>query len=74
MEDGFVKGVVGLAGPYDFHPFTSDSARRAFGHVTPPEQTQPIRFVRGDAPPMLLITGTVAPKRLLAAFQDDQQK
>lgn len=58
VEEGFVKGVIGLAGPYDFHPFTSDSAQRAFGHVTPPELTQPIRFVRGDAPPMLLITGT----------------
>ena len=70
VEDGFVKGVVGLAGPYDFHPFTSDSARRAFGHVTPPEQTQPIRFVRGDAPPMLLITGTgdttVKPRNTIA--------
>ena len=58
VEDGFIKGVIGLAGPYDFFPFTSDSARRAFSHVHPAEQTQPIRFVRGDAPPMLLITGT----------------
>jgi acetyl esterase/lipase len=72
LPAGFVKGVVGLSGPYDFHPFTSDSARNAFGHVADPAITQPIRFVRGDAPPMLLVTGdadvTVKPRnsRVLA--------
>ncbi len=66
LRDGFVKGVVGLSGPYDFHPFTSDSARNAFGHVEDPKLTQPITFARGDAPPMLLLTGdadtTVKPR------------
>lgn len=66
LPDGFIKGVVGLSGPYDFHPFTSDSARNAFGHVSDPAQTQPITFARGDAPPMLLLTGdadtTVKPR------------
>ncbi|MCC6927238.1 alpha/beta hydrolase [Novosphingobium sp.] len=57
VPDGFIKGVIGLSGPYDFHPFTSDSARNAFGHVPDPALTQPIHFVRGDAPHMLLITG-----------------
>ncbi|MCZ8320459.1 MAG: alpha/beta hydrolase [Novosphingobium sp.] len=57
LPDDFVKGVVGLSGPYDFYPFTSDSARNAFGHVDPPSLTQPIAFVRGDAPPMLLLNG-----------------
>jgi acetyl esterase/lipase len=72
VPEGFVKGVVGLSGPYDFHPFTSDSARKAFGHVPDPAITQPINFVRGDAPPMLLVTGdtdvTVKPRnsRVLA--------
>lgn len=72
VPEGFVKGVVGLSGPYDFHPFTSDSARKAFGHVADPAITQPINFVRGDAPPMLLVTGdtdvTVKPRnsRVLA--------
>lgn len=55
---GMVAGVAGLAGPYDFHPFTSDSAVAAFGHVKSPQSTQPIRFARGDAPPLLLMTGT----------------
>lgn len=72
VEDGFVKGVVGLSGPYDFFPWTSDSARNAFGHVADPPQTQPINHARGDAPPMLLLTGdsdtTVKPRnsRVLA--------
>lgn len=52
-----VAGVIGLAGPYDFHPFTSDSAQKAFGHVEPGDATQPIRFVHRDAPPMLLLHG-----------------
>jgi acetyl esterase/lipase len=66
VEDGFIKGVVGLSGPYDFFPWTSDSARKAFGHVPDPAQTQPVTYVRGDAPPMLLLTGdadtTVKPR------------
>ena len=66
VPDTFVKGVIGLSGPYDFYPFTSDSARAAFGHVADPAITQPIHFVRADAPPLLLITGdadvTVKPR------------
>ncbi|HMO69184.1 MAG TPA: alpha/beta hydrolase [Novosphingobium sp.] len=70
LPSGFVRGVIGLSGPYDFHPFTSDQARRAFGHVADPAQTQPIAFVRADAPPMLLLTGdadvTVKPRNSTA--------
>jgi len=66
LPDGFIKGVIGLSGPYDFYPFTSDSARAAFGQVKDPAITQPITFARGDAPPMLLLTGdadtTVKPR------------
>jgi len=73
VEDHFIKGVIGLSGPYDFYPWTSDSARNAFGHVADPAVTQPIHFARGDAPHMLLLTGdaddTVKPRnsRALAA-------
>jgi acetyl esterase/lipase len=76
VPDGFVKGIVGLSGPYDFFPFTSDSARNAFGAVPDPAITQPINHVRGDAPPMLLLTGdaddTVKPRnsRALARALD----
>lgn len=73
LPDDFVKGVVGLSGPYDFFPFTSDSARNAFGHVDPPRLTQPIAFVRGDAPPMLLLNGdadtTVRPRNSVVLGQ-----
>lgn len=57
VAPGFIKGAVGLSGPYDFYPFTSDSARNAFGHVADPRITQPINHVRMPAPPMLLLTG-----------------
>ncbi|MEY4237553.1 MAG: hypothetical protein RL339_154 [Pseudomonadota bacterium] len=78
LPDGFVKGVIGLSGPYDFHPFTSDSARNAFGQVKDPKSTQPITFARSDAPPMLLLTGdadtTVKPRnsRVLAQALTDR--
>jgi acetyl esterase/lipase len=69
-SDGVVKHFIGLAGPYDFYPFTSDSAREAFAGVTYPETTQPISFARVDAPPMLLLHGstdtTVKPRNSLA--------
>lgn len=53
-----IAGVIGLAGPADFYPWTSDSARNAMGHVRDPAQTQPIAFARGNAPPILLLHGT----------------
>ena len=53
-----IGGVLSLAGPADFYPFTSDSARNALGHVADPRTTQPIDFARADAPPILLLHGT----------------
>ena len=72
LDDDVLKGVIGLAGPYDFYPFDGDGTRNAFGNWERPEATQPINLVRGDAPPMLLATGdkdtTVRPRntRVLA--------
>ena len=70
LPDGFIKGVIGLSGPYDFYPFDSASSRAAFGDAPQPILTQPIHYVRGDAPPMLLVTGdadtTVKPRNSLA--------
>ncbi len=66
VPTGTIKGFVGLAGPYDFYPFDTDSTRAAFGHAPDPGQTQPINHVRSDAPPMLLVHGlgdtTVKPR------------
>jgi acetyl esterase/lipase len=52
-----VKAAVGLCGPYDFYPFTG-RAIEAMSQWPRPQDTQPINFVRQDAPPMLLITAT----------------
>ena len=52
-----LRGVIGLSGPYDFYPFTSDSTIAAFGPASDPEATQAFNFVRGDAAPMLLVHG-----------------
>lgn len=62
-----IRGVAGLAGPYDFLPLEKGgSADRAMGKVRPAEQTQPIAFARGDAPPLWLASGdadvTVRPR------------
>ncbi len=61
-----IKGVVGLAGPYDFYPFDVQASIDAFGQAPDPAQTQPITFARADVPPILLLTGdadtTVRPR------------
>ena len=70
LPDDAVAGVIGLAGPYDFYPFDSDSTRASFGDAPDPERTQPVNFVRADAPPLLLLTGeadtTVKPRNTRA--------
>lgn len=53
-----VRGIVSLAGPADFYPFTSDSSKNALGNAPDPRLTQPIAFARADAPPILLMHGT----------------
>lgn len=53
-----IAGMIGLSGPYDFLPLREADVQDMFG---PPElypQSQPINFVRRDAPPMLLIHGS----------------
>jgi acetyl esterase/lipase len=52
-----LRGTVGLSGPYDFE-IDSDLLRAVFGSFPDPRQTQPVHFVRGDLPPLLLIHGT----------------
>ncbi len=75
VPDGTVRSFVGLAGPYDFLPFTTDASKAAFGHEADPRITQPITFARKDAPPMLLLTGlddTTVKPRNSAALKDAQ--
>lgn len=52
-----VRGVVGLAGPYDFLPLDVDATRNAFGQVQDLPQTQPAQFAQRDGPPALLLWG-----------------
>ena len=52
-----IKGVIGLAGPYDFLPLDVPSTKAAFGLWPNLADTQPITHVRAEAPPMLLLHG-----------------
>ncbi|MBK6973987.1 MAG: alpha/beta hydrolase [Sterolibacteriaceae bacterium] len=57
MQPRELAGAIGLAGPYDFLPFKS---RRTAEIFDPPERwprSQPINFVSGHEPPLLLMTG-----------------
>ncbi len=56
VPDGSLKGAIGLAGPYDFYPFTSDAAVQAFAGADP-AMTQPITYANGAAPPLLMLHG-----------------
>jgi acetyl esterase/lipase len=53
----WLRGAVGLSGPYDVLPFREAYLDKLFG---PPEnfpRSQPINYVRADAPPLLLMHG-----------------
>lgn len=49
-----IRAAAGLAGPYDFLPFDVAASRNAFGQTPDPTLTQPVTFVRADAPPLWL--------------------
>jgi acetyl esterase/lipase len=73
-----IAGVIGLSGPYDFLPLLEADVQDMFGPPPDYPDSQPINFVRPDAPPMLLVHGlkddTVWPKnsRNLATALDAQ--
>lgn len=49
-----IKAAAGLSGPYDFLPFDVPASVNAFGQAPDARQTQPVTFVRADAPPLWL--------------------
>lgn len=51
------NGYVGLAGPYDFLPLKSARLKDIFGSEETQRASQPIHYVRGDNPPLLLAVG-----------------
>lgn len=58
VDPSVVRAAAGLAGPYDFYPFTSPRSVAAMGEAPDPHATQPVTFARKDAPPLWLATGT----------------
>ena len=77
VDPSIIKAVCGLAGPYDFYPFTVQSSQQAFGSWPDPIVTQPVHFVRKDAPPVWVANGlqddTVRPynaRNLVAALHE----
>ncbi len=58
LGDKPVQAAISLSGPADFYPFTSENSVNAMGSAPDPLQTQPVTFVRKDAPPILLMHGS----------------
>jgi acetyl esterase/lipase len=56
-DPDWIRGTIGIAGPYDFLPLTDPKIIALFGGDRVPE-TQPINFVDGKRAPMLLVCGT----------------
>ena len=63
-DSRWLRGVIGLAGPYDFIPFVYDYMFDLFGPAADYPRSQPINYVRADAPPLLLLHG-LADKEVL---------
>lgn len=53
----WLAGMIGLAGPYDFMPFTDADIQDMFGPPARYADTQPINHVDGRNPPLLLLHG-----------------
>ncbi len=73
-----VTAMIGLAGPYDFLPLQSDRLKQIFGPEKQRWRSQPIHFVEGNNPPMLLMVGnkdrTVLPKNSVNLATKIKQK
>jgi acetyl esterase/lipase len=56
-ERAWIKGFIGLAGPYDFLPFKDDYQKELFGPEPEYPRSQAVNYVDAQAPPALLIHG-----------------
>ena len=52
-----ITAMVGLSGPYDFYPFTDEDHWDLFGPEDHYRLSQPVNFVRADAPELYLLHG-----------------
>jgi acetyl esterase/lipase len=72
----WIRGTIGIAGPYDFLPFTEPNVKALFSKVDD-HDTQPINFVGRGLPPILLLTGDadteVFPKNAIHMYHKLQQ-
>lgn len=57
MEGNAIAGLVLMSGPFDFLPIRGQGLRDIFGPEELHAWSQPVRFARADAPPMLLLHG-----------------
>ena len=59
MQPRQLAGFIGLAGPYDFLPLKDTDFIDMFGRTHDAQlHSQPVHFVDGDEPPMLLMQGS----------------
>lgn len=57
--DQRITGFIGMAGPYDFYPYTEDHHWDLFSPEQAYPESQAINYVRADAPPMYLLHGEI---------------
>lgn len=55
LSPSIFRGLIGLAGPYDFIPIVNPDTRPVFLYPNTPPDSQPINHVSASAPPSLLI-------------------
>jgi acetyl esterase/lipase len=72
-----IRGFIGLAGPYDFLPLTEPYQYALFAPQESYPKSQPINFVEGTEPPLLLLYGkddeTVKPRNIINLAAKVQQ-
>ncbi|MFZ5534464.1 MAG: alpha/beta hydrolase [Pseudomonadota bacterium] len=57
MDRDTIRGMIGLAGPYDFLPLRDAALKEIFAPAGDLRESQPVAHVDGHNPPLLLIHG-----------------
>ncbi|MBI1212033.1 MAG: alpha/beta fold hydrolase [Alphaproteobacteria bacterium] len=57
IEPSHLRGIIGIAGPYTMNPAKWPIMRDIFAAASPPESARPIKLVREQTVPMLLLHG-----------------